>query len=81
MSVMQLAKRDGTDCTICGEVVDMTLTRPSSLFGPSVDHVLPRALGGTDDPENLALAHYWCNAVKSDRSGFSMKSEEVATCG
>lgn len=70
MNVRELAQRDGTDCRICGEVVDMGLKRPESLFGPSVDHVIPRAHGGSDDPENLQLAHYWCNAAKSDREGF-----------
>lgn len=70
MNVREIAERDGTDCRICGEGVDMSLKRPESLFGPSVDHVIPRAHGGSDDPANLQLAHYWCNAVKSDRQGF-----------
>ena len=72
MSVNQLAARDGAVCAICREAVDMTLRRPDSLFGPSIDHVVPRANGGTDDPDNLALAHFWCNAVKSDREGFTI---------
>lgn len=70
MNVRELARRDGTNCAICGEEIDMTLKRPASMFGPSVDHIVPRAHGGSDDPENLQLAHYWCNAVKSDREGF-----------
>lgn len=70
MNVREIAQRDGLDCRICGEVVDMNLKRPASLFGPSVDHVTPRAHGGSDDPANLQLAHYWCNAVKSDRRDF-----------
>lgn len=73
LNVRQIALRDGTDCRICGGAVDMALKRPDSLFGPSVDHVIPRAHGGSDAPENLQLAHYWCNAVKSDRIGFTIK--------
>jgi 5-methylcytosine-specific restriction endonuclease McrA len=72
MTVEELAERDGTDCSICGEPVDMTLRRKDSVFCPSVDHRVPRAHGGTDDPDNLALAHYWCNAVKSDREDFTI---------
>lgn len=72
MTVFELALRDGVNCTICSEDIDMTLMRPKSLFGPSIDHVKPRSRGGTNDPENLALAHYWCNAVKSDREDFTI---------
>ena len=69
MSARQLAERDGTDCGICGETVDMTLRRSDDLMCPSVDHVTPRAHGGTHDPENLQLAHLLCNQRKSDRVG------------
>lgn len=66
VSVTFLADRDGTICGICGTDVDMTLRYPDPGT-PSVDHVIPRACGGTNDPSNLALAHLWCNQVKSDR--------------
>lgn len=65
VSVEWLARRDGTDCSICGEPVDMTARLPDQMC-PSVDHVIPRAKGGTNDPENLALAHFTCNRIKSD---------------
>lgn len=70
MSVSILAQRDGTDCTICGEVIDMSLTYPN-MRRASVDHVLPYSLGGTHDAENLALAHLVCNIRKSNRAGWS----------
>ncbi|WP_152203638.1 HNH endonuclease [Georgenia thermotolerans] len=65
VSVGWLAARDGTDCSICGDPVDMTLRYPDGMC-PSIDHVIPRAKGGTNDPENLALAHMQCNRIKSD---------------
>ena len=65
VSVGWLAQRDGTDCSICAEPVDMTLRLPDRMC-PSVDHVIPRAKGGSNDPENLALAHLLCNHIKSD---------------
>lgn len=67
LSAGEIAKRDGTDCGICGDPVDMTLTRADGLDCPSVDHVLPRSHGGTHDPSNLQLAHLRCNMAKSDR--------------
>lgn len=66
MSVEQLATRDGTDCGICGKTVDMAARSPD-LMRPSVDHILPRARGGTNDPANLQLAHCLCNSRKSSK--------------
>lgn len=66
VSVNWLAVRDGTTCGICQTDVDMTLRYPDPGT-PSVDHIIPRALGGTNEPSNLQLAHVWCNQVKSDR--------------
>lgn len=72
MSATELAARDGYNCSICGDEVDLTLKRPD-LFCASVDHVLPRALGGSDDPSNLALAHLWCNQVKNRFTGVDLR--------
>ena len=36
-------------------------------FSFEVEHILPAASGGTDSPENLALACRACNAFKSAR--------------
>jgi hypothetical protein len=33
----------------------------------TVDHVIPLAEGGADDPDNLALACFHCNRSKADR--------------
>ncbi|MBM4594298.1 HNH endonuclease [Prescottella equi] len=64
-----MADRDGTDCAICGETVDMAARNPDP-FRASIDHKLPRSRGGTNDPQNLQLTHLWCNQVKSDREDF-----------
>lgn len=45
-----ILNRDAGMCWICGEG-----------GADSVDHVLPRAQGGTDDPDNLKAAHMGCN--------------------
>ncbi len=35
---------------------------------PTIDHVLPRSRGGTDDPENLVTACRPCNTRKANRT-------------
>jgi 5-methylcytosine-specific restriction endonuclease McrA len=66
MSVKQLAARDGAQCKICFTEVDMTLRAPDPGT-PSVDHKLAKSRGGGNEPENLQLAHLWCNTKKADR--------------
>ena len=34
----------------------------------TIEHVIPIALGGTDEPENLAAACYRCNEYKGSQS-------------
>lgn len=68
MTPAELAERDGVACGICGLDVDLSLTRAGSFRGcASVDHIVPRSLGGDDSPSNLQLAHLGCNMDKSNR--------------
>jgi len=48
--------RDGGVCWICG--------RPGAT---TVDHVIPRAYGGTDELTNLRAAHAHCNYARRQR--------------
>lgn len=66
MTVHQVALRDGYQCSICDQPVDLHLRRPN-LLSPSIDHVIPRAHGGLDVPGNIALAHLLCNISKGTR--------------
>lgn len=53
----EVLRRDNHACRYCGGAApDVSLT---------VDHVVPVALGGTDNPENLATACLDCNTGKS----------------
>lgn len=62
----ELALRDGPYCQLCGCDVDLTARHPDPMR-PSVDHIIPRARGGSDVAENNQLAHLLCNQIKSDR--------------
>ena len=59
-----LYERDGWTCGLCADSVDRTLIGSLSPWRPSLDHVVPRSLGGGDEPTNLRLAHFWCNSVR-----------------
>lgn len=77
ISVKFLLERDGHGCGICGEPIDMT-TRKPDLRCASVDHVVARAHGGSDDPANLQLAHLRCNQIKQARVDFVWPNSAVA---
>lgn len=55
----EILKRDGFRCKCCGATPAQRELR--------VDHIVPRANGGTDDPANLIAACFACNAGKSDK--------------
>lgn len=53
----QVLRRDNHACRYCGQ------TAPDVKL--HVDHVVPAALGGSDDPENLVTACSDCNSGKA----------------
>lgn len=63
--------RDDWTCQICLEDVDADLVGTRSAWRPSIDHILPRSKGGSDEPSNLRLAHLWCNSVRSDERAYT----------
>lgn len=65
----EILRRDEHTCRYCGGTVpDVVLT---------VDHVIPLALGGTDEPGNLVAACKDCNAGKSADSPSSALVSDV----
>lgn len=54
----QVKQRDGYQCHYCG------------AEGNTVDHIVPRSKGGTDDLDNLVTACNPCNASKGARAVF-----------
>ena len=53
--VRELIERDGTDCWLCGKHM------PEN--DRTIEHVLARSLGGTEDLGNLTLTHRDCNGM------------------
>ena len=39
-----------------------------SRYGATIDHIQPKAMGGTDDPDNLLPCCKWCNEIKGAKS-------------
>lgn len=72
-------ERDAWMCGICGESVDASLAGSRSIWRPSLDHIIPYAVGGSDDPENLRLAHFWCNSVRCDERAYTDADFKVAS--
>lgn len=65
----EILRRDGNTCRYCGAMApDVALT---------VDHVIPAALGGGDDPRNLVTACADCNAGKASISPDSALVDDV----
>lgn len=64
----QIFERDRWRCHICGKKIRRTAPAPHPL-SPSIDHVIPLAVGGTHEPANVRAAHFLCNALKAHRGG------------
>lgn len=71
-SLKRLYDRDNGICHICNELCDWNdkrIDKGTIIVGsnyPSIDHIIPLAKGGTDDWNNLGLAHVRCNLIKKD---------------
>jgi 5-methylcytosine-specific restriction endonuclease McrA len=60
----ELARWFGANCRLCNQSIDMNLAghHPGRW---NVDHINPRAKGGTETWGNVQLAHRGCNSIKS----------------
>ena len=60
-----VAERDRWVCWLCGGDVDAAAT--GTPWAASVDHVVPKSRGGSNDQTNLRLAHKRCNGRRGSR--------------
>lgn len=63
---LEVFKRNGWMCHLCWTTVDPSLRAPHPRSA-TLDHILPRSLGGLHTVENVQLAHYGCNSRKRNR--------------
>jgi len=55
-------------CIVCGgHLPNVTRKLNGEPFSISLEHIMPRALGGADNDRNIALSHRRCNTEKADR--------------
>lgn len=66
LTIAELGERDRWRCHLCLRRVSRTFKSPHPR-SPSFDHLIPVSDGGTDAPENLRLAHRWCNSSRGAR--------------
>lgn len=50
------------------------------LHNATVDHVLPRSLGGEDNAENGVICHKWVNDIKGQRSVEELDNLALSWC-
>lgn len=63
VSRQYIFERDHWKCYLCGQSVDQSAPVIDPLY-PTLDHVMPLALGGTHTADNLRLACRACNVSK-----------------
>lgn len=72
-SLLKLYKRDNGICYICGDKCnyeDYIVKDGTIICGdyyPSIEHVIPLCKGGTDNWDNIRLAHRKCNNLKGTK--------------
>lgn len=73
ITLEKLFRRDRGQCYICGGTCDwndFSIKDNAFIAGqtyPSIDHVKPLAKGGEHSWDNVKLAHFVCNSLKSDK--------------
>jgi len=63
---MKIHERDHWACGLCGMQCEREF-KYGSVTSPTLDHIMPRSLGGSDDMDNLTTAHWGCNARRQTR--------------
>ncbi len=69
-------RRDNWMCQLCGRSVWRSKRVPHPL-APTIDHIRPKAMGGTDGLENVQCAHFMCNSQKGARFVGQLRLQEM----
>lgn len=77
--LMRLRERDGDNCWICGECMDFRAIDGGSRISASIDHVVPKRVGGSHLMKNLKLAHSHCNVARTAEAPKANTGRPVST--
>ena len=78
----KIAHQTDCRCHLCHEEVDLDCYGPTGVCGAetiNIDHLTPQSWGGDDDPENLRIAHSWCNSYRGVRDPEEVRWELAGT--
>lgn len=67
VSVKKLAKWQNWKCHLCGGLIDKNAKVPDKN-ALTLEHLIPLSKGGEHSYQNCVAAHFYCNAIKSDRA-------------
>lgn len=60
VKLLNMVKYGRLTCALC--------KRPMGKHSKkTIDHIYPKSKGGTNEIENLQIAHFGCNVLKSDK--------------
>ena len=68
ITTLELYQKDSAICGICSQRVEIS--------NASIDHIIPVSKGGTHTWDNVQLAHYKCNIIKSNNEMDKLKGQE-----
>lgn len=76
ISLSEVVAARGQHCHICQRKIDLNRSG-RDLMGPTIDHILPVSMGGTNDLANLNIAHRVCNMRRGNRGPAQMILEDL----
>lgn len=75
VSLSEVVAARGQRCHICQRKINLCLSG-RDMMGPTIDHILPVSMGGTNDLANLNIAHRMCNMRRGNRGPAQMILED-----
>ncbi len=61
-----LFQRQKGHCAICGDELKLSNSNPLHPNAISIDHIIPRSLGGSNFLHNLRVVHRRCNIARGN---------------
>lgn len=76
--LVPIAEQTDHRCHLCGGDTLLEYFARPGTYGPhtvTVDHLVPQSHNGSDDLENLRLAHAHCNSIRGTRDAAKVREE------